>query len=158
MSTELVMNTVLEARELFLALQAIQNRIHQQLLSRDISALQQTLKEQSGFVSKVRQNATLRSRLLKGMGYEVSGVGIKKMIATMPVSQRETALSEWIKLEQSIVYCQELNKLNGKVQARLSSVTRRLLNMMNDHFYRVGTYSSNGVAIPMDGHHEIGNA
>lgn len=158
MSTELVMNTILEASEQFLALQAVQQRMHQQLLSRDISGLQQSLKEQASFIGEIRKNANLRTRLLQGMGYEVSGSGIKKMMATLAQAEREAAFSAWLKLERNIAYCQELNRLNAKVQARLSSVTRRLLNMMNDHFYSVGTYSANGMAIPVDGHHDIGNA
>ncbi|WP_062262582.1 flagella synthesis protein FlgN [Endozoicomonas arenosclerae] len=147
MSAALVLNTISEACHFFIELENLLNQIHYQLLSRDISRLELSIKEQSRLLNKIRQNTELRIKLVEELGFSNDTSGMKQLLSTLPEEEIETAMASWSRLESGIRHCQELNKLNGRVQARLGTVTQRLIGMIDDHYYRLSTYSSKGVPV-----------
>ena len=144
MSTQLVLNTVTEACRFFAEFEHIQGRIYNQLLARDVAQLEKSIKAQANMLRHIRQNTELRARLLQGLGFSVDSGGMNRLLASLPEEQHQQGVDEWRKLETSIRHCKELNKLNGKVQARLGTVTRRLLSMIDEHYYKLSTYSPKG--------------
>ncbi|KEQ16359.1 flagellar protein FlgN [Endozoicomonas numazuensis] len=147
MSAALVLNTISEASHFFIELEHLLSQIHYQLLSRDISRLELSIREQSRLLNKIRQNTELRIKLVEELGFSNDTQGMKQLLSTLPEEEIKTGLDSWSRLESGIRHCQELNKLNGRVQTRLGTVTQRLIGMIDDHCYRLSTYSSEGIPV-----------
>lgn len=158
MSAQLVMNTVEEACGFFAELELIQSQIYYQLLARDVSSLEKSIKEQSRVLGNIRMNTDLRVKLMTELGYSTDSQGMRQLMSGMTDEEQSNGWESWTRLEAAIRHCQELNKLNGRIQARLGTVTQRLIRMIDDHYYSLSTYSSEGIPVPLKGRHLIGNA
>ena len=126
--------TVSDACELYLKLEKLQHSIHRQLISRDITGLQASLRSQSRLLRLINENTARRSGLMQKLGFPVNSSGMRQLLSKLPPEESLHQLEAWGRLQGFMFKCQMLSRKNGRIQARLQKVSQRLLTIIeNSH-------------------------
>ncbi|MGI9274828.1 MAG: flagellar export chaperone FlgN [Endozoicomonas sp.] len=129
-----VMITVSDACELYLRLENLQHSIHRQLIARDITGLQGSLRSQSNLLRLINDNTARRSGLMQRLGFPVNSRGMRQLLSKLPPEECRQQLETWDRLQGLMFKCQMLSRKNCRIQARLQKVSQRLLTSIENNW------------------------
>ncbi|MGB1270516.1 MAG: flagellar export chaperone FlgN [Endozoicomonas sp.] len=123
-------------------LEAVLGAAHRKMLERDIPALEVSLESQVKLLNMLQINASLREHYLKQVGLSSDSQGIneffnliRQVIPERPGASTAALISPaalekyWFQLEGAASRCQQLNNANGRLLARLSASTRKIIEL-----------------------------
>ena len=133
-------------------LERVLESVHQKMLERNITAVEHALDNQMQLLNMLQMNGALREHYLKPFGFSPDQLGMRQflqLIERQPFSLTvgEQSLDKyWAQLEGSASRCQQINNANGRLLARLSASTRKIIELTLSEQV-AATYDQNGLTV-----------
>lgn len=134
-------------------LERVLESVHQKMLERNITAVEHALDNQVQLLNMLQMNGALREHYLKPFGFSPDQQGMNQFFQLikrqLPFSSKvnEQGLDKyWAQLEGSASRCQQINNANGRLLARLSASTRKIIELtLSDQ--AGATYDQHGLTV-----------
>lgn len=104
------------------------------LIRRNNPAIHLNNQQQMQLLDTLRGRAERRVQLLHSFGLQASSHDLKRLANKLPTTASEKLISQWHKLESSVVRCKKLNDHNGRLLANQQLLIRKLLNTQEDFY------------------------
>lgn len=133
-------------------LERVLESLHQKMLERNITAVERALDNQMQLLNMLQMNGALREHYLKPFGFSPDQRGIRQFLQLIERQPLSATVSEqsldkyWAQLEGSANRCQQINNANGRLLARLSASTRKIIELTLSE-QAVATYDQNGLTV-----------
>lgn len=108
-------------------LKRLLNEQHSLLRRRDVRALTDLLTRQQSLLTRLRDNAGLRTQLLSQLGLDASDHGMRDLMNRLPAPLTTRLSPQWKQLQQLVSQCQQQNDINGRLLVTQYEVIRRML-------------------------------
>lgn len=148
-----MLSNIQDALALSRKLERVLESVHQKMLERNIAALEHTLENQIQLLNMLQMNGALREHYLKPFGLSPDQQGMSHFFSLVNRQSSNTltvngqALDKyWYQLEGSAHRCQQINSANGRLLARLSASTRKIIELTFSG-QTAATYDQNGLTV-----------
>ena len=148
-----MLGNIQDALALSRKLERVLESVHQKMLNRNVAALEHSLEMQVQLLNMLQMNGALREHYLKPFGLSPDQQGMSHFFSLVNRQPANTstvngqALDKyWIQLEGSANRCQQLNSANGRLLARLSASTRKIIELTFSE-QTAATYDQNGLTV-----------
>lgn len=133
-------------------LERVLESLHQKMLERNITAVERALDNQMQLLNMLQMNGALREHYLQPFGFSPDQRGIRQFLQLIERQPFSSTASEqsldkyWAQLEGSANRCQQINNANGRLLARLSASTRKIIELTLSE-QAAATYDQNGLTV-----------
>ncbi|WP_095210142.1 flagellar protein FlgN [Endozoicomonas ascidiicola] len=148
-----MLSNIRDALALSRKMEKVLEAVHQKMLNRNIASLEVSLEHQVRLLNMLQMNGSLREHYLKQFGFSNDSTGIKQFFSLMkqqpaiaPIEAYQTLEKYWDQLEHSANRCQQVNNANGRLLARLSASTRKIIELSFSG-QPIATYDEHGVPV-----------
>ncbi|MGB0360863.1 MAG: flagellar protein FlgN [Endozoicomonas sp.] len=148
-----MLSNIRDALALSRKMEKILESIHQKMLDRNITTLETALEHQVRLLNMLQMNGSLREYYLKQYGFSSDRKGMNQFFSL--ISQQLNASANehyqsldkyWNQLELSANRCQHVNNANGRLLARLSASTRKIIEISFSK-QPIATYDEKGLSV-----------
>lgn len=148
-----MLGNIQDALALSRKLERVLESVHQKMLERNITALEHSLETQVQLLNMLQMNGALREHYLKHFGLSPDQQGMSHFFSLVNRQQPNTTTVNgttldkyWSQLERSANRCQQINSANGRLLARLSASTRKIIALTFSE-QTAATYDQNGLTV-----------
>ncbi|WBA85461.1 flagellar protein FlgN [Endozoicomonas sp. GU-1] len=148
-----MLGNIQDALALSRKLERVLESVHQKMLERNITALEHSLETQIQLLNMLQMNGALREHYLKPLGLSPDQQGmshffslVNQQPANASTVNRQALNKYWVQLEGSANRCQQINSANGRLLARLSASTRKIIALTFSG-QTAATYDQNGLTV-----------
>ena len=148
-----MVSNIRDALALSRKMEKVLESIHQKMLDRNITTLETAIEHQVRLLNMLQLNGSLREHYLKQFGFSPDQQGmvqffdlIGQQSGLVPNDHYQALDKYWNQLELSANRCQQVNNANGRLLARLSASTRKIIELSFSG-QSIATYDEQGLSV-----------